>query len=138
MRLVYDVDRSDGFGRTLAYVYRSEDGLFLNAELLRQGYAQLLTVPPNVAKVDELRALQAEARSGNRGLWNACPVPTTTTVPATATTRAAGCDSAYPDVCIPPPPPDLDCPEISYRNFRVLSPDPHRFDGDHDGVGCET
>jgi micrococcal nuclease len=35
------------------------------------------------------------------------------------------------------PPPDLDCPEISYRNFRVIGSDPHRFDGDHDGIGCE-
>jgi PASTA domain len=48
------------------------------------------------------------------------------------------CDPAYPTVCIPPPPPDLDCGDISYRNFKVLSPDPHGFDGDHDGIGCET
>jgi Protein of unknown function (DUF1524) len=48
------------------------------------------------------------------------------------------CDDAYPTVCIPPPPPDLDCGDISYRNFTVLAPDPHGFDGDHDGVGCET
>lgn len=47
------------------------------------------------------------------------------------------CDPAYPDVCIPSPPPDLDCRDISYRNFRVLSPDPHFFDGDGDGLGCE-
>lgn len=49
----------------------------------------------------------------------------------------SNCDPAYPDVCIPSPPPDLDCGEISYRNFRVLQPDPHRFDGDRDGIGCE-
>jgi hypothetical protein len=52
------------------------------------------------------------------------------------------CAASYPTVCIPPPPPDLDCADIRYRNFRVLwnvaNPDPHRFDGDHDGVGCET
>jgi len=47
------------------------------------------------------------------------------------------CGPAYPDVCIPPPPPDLDCNEIPYRRFRVLPPDPHRFDGDNDGIGCE-
>jgi hypothetical protein len=49
------------------------------------------------------------------------------------------CDPAYPDenVCIPPPPPDLDCGEIEYRNFTVLPPDPHHFDGDKDGIGCE-
>jgi hypothetical protein len=49
------------------------------------------------------------------------------------------CSPAYPTVCIPPPPPDLDCREIRYRNFKVLAPDPHNFDGpDNDGIGCET
>lgn len=47
------------------------------------------------------------------------------------------CDPSYPDVCIPPYPPDLDCGDIPYKNFRVLPPDPHRFDGDKDGIGCE-
>lgn len=49
------------------------------------------------------------------------------------------CDPSYPDpgVCIPPPPPDLDCDQIPYRRFRVLAPDPHNFDGDGDGIGCE-
>jgi micrococcal nuclease len=41
-------------------------------------------------------------------------------------------------VCIPPAPPDLDCGEISFRRFQVLPPDPHGFDGDNDGVGCES
>jgi micrococcal nuclease len=58
-----------------------------------------------------------------------------------ATTVAGNCAPSYPDVCIPPP-PDLDCGQISYRNFRVVytvpNPDPHRFDGDHDGIGCES
>jgi hypothetical protein len=58
--------------------------------------------------------------------------------PTAAPTGRAGCDPAYPTVCIPPPPPDLDCGQISFRNFVVLAPDPHRFDGDHDGIGCET
>jgi hypothetical protein len=53
-------------------------------------------------------------------------------------TPAAGCDPAYPTVCIPPPPPDLDCGDIPYRRFTVLAPDPHHFDGDHDGIGCES
>jgi micrococcal nuclease len=48
------------------------------------------------------------------------------------------CDPAYPEVCIPPPPPDLDCQDIEYRNFTVLDPDPHNFDGDDDGIGCES
>jgi hypothetical protein len=53
-----------------------------------------------------------------------------------------GCAASYPDECIPPPPPDLNCADIPYRNFRVLwnvpDPDPHHFDGDKDGIGCES
>jgi uncharacterized repeat protein (TIGR01451 family) len=48
------------------------------------------------------------------------------------------CDPSYPTVCIPPPPPDLDCSDIPYRNFTVLPPDPHGFDGNRDGIGCES
>jgi Excalibur calcium-binding domain len=51
--------------------------------------------------------------------------------------RNASCDSHYPDHCIPPAPPDLDCPDVAYTNFRVVSGDPHRFDADKDGIGCE-
>ncbi len=50
---------------------------------------------------------------------------------------AKNCDPAYPSVCIPSPLPDLDCKDIPYRNFKVLPPDPHRFDRDKDGIGCE-
>ena len=48
------------------------------------------------------------------------------------------CDPSYPTVCIPPPPPDLNCGDISARNFTVIGSDPHRFDNDNDGVGCEA
>jgi hypothetical protein len=77
------------------------------------------------------------------------PPTTTTTRPATTTTTAkvttttttpvqtASCDSHYPDHCIPAAPPDLDCPDIRYTNFRVVGGDPHRFDADKDGIGCE-
>ncbi|MBD2115169.1 MULTISPECIES: hypothetical protein [Cyanophyceae] len=50
----------------------------------------------------------------------------------------ADCDPAYPDVCIPSPPPDLDCGDITHRNFTVTGDDPHGFDGDSDGMGCEA
>ena len=68
------------------------------------------------------------------------PAPTSTPQPtATPTaTRPADCDPAYPTVCIPPPPPDLNCPElVPLVNFQVLPPDPHRLDADKDGIGCE-
>jgi hypothetical protein len=47
----------------------------------------------------------------------------------------SNCHPSYPTVCIPPPPPDLDCGDISFTNFRVVGSDPHGFDGDNDGVG---
>jgi hypothetical protein len=46
------------------------------------------------------------------------------------------CDPAYPDTCIFPPPPDLDCRDIAHRAFRVLPPDRHNFDRTGDGLGC--
>ena len=48
------------------------------------------------------------------------------------------CDESYPDICIPPYPPDIDCSEIEFSNFRVYQPDPHGLDGDNDGIGCES
>ncbi|MDQ3966937.1 MAG: hypothetical protein M3275_00910, partial [Thermoproteota archaeon] len=49
------------------------------------------------------------------------------------------CDPSYPDICIPPPPPNLNCEDVGFLSFRVLSPDPHGFDGnDNDGIGCEV
>jgi hypothetical protein len=52
------------------------------------------------------------------------------------------CAPSYPGVCIPPPRPDLNCPDIPHRNFRVRwdvpNPDPHHFDGNRNRIGCET
>jgi len=57
---------------------------------------------------------------------------------STSTTINPNCDSSYPDLCILPYPPDLDCGEIQFSNFRVIQPDPHGFDTDYDGIGCEV
>ncbi len=72
VRLVGDAEQRDRYGRLLAYVYRRDDGLFVNAELLRRGYAQLLTIPPNVAHTDEFAAIARDARAGSQGLWGTC------------------------------------------------------------------
>lgn len=54
--------------------------------------------------------------------------------------KASGpCDPSYPNVCIPPYPPDLNCDDVPYVNIRVIGSDPHGLDGyDNDGKGCET
>ncbi len=70
VRLVYDAEARDRFGRLLAYVYR--DDVFVNAELIRRGYGKPLEVPPNVAHAAELRRLGSAARRARRGLWSRC------------------------------------------------------------------
>jgi micrococcal nuclease len=68
VRLEYDVTRYDQYHRTLAYVFL-EDGTFVNAELIKEGYAVVLTVPPNVKYADVFTRLQRKARRQKRGLW---------------------------------------------------------------------
>ena len=75
VRLVGDVEDRDRYDRVLAYVYRARDGLFVNLELARGGYADLLTYPPNVAHTAALQAAVSEARRDQRGLWQACGGP---------------------------------------------------------------
>lgn len=68
VRLEFDVDSLDRYGRLLAYVYL-ENGLFVNAELVRKGYAQVATFPPNVKYADYFLKLQRKARDRKLGLW---------------------------------------------------------------------
>jgi micrococcal nuclease len=70
VRLEYDVEHLDRYERTLAYVYRLDDGLFVNLDLLTEGYAEQFTVPPNVARAEELSRAVATARNAGKGLWS--------------------------------------------------------------------
>jgi len=69
VRLETDVRPRDQYKRLLAYVYL-EDGTFVNAHLVKNGYAKVYTVPPNVKHSDTFLKLQQEARKNKRGLWN--------------------------------------------------------------------
>jgi micrococcal nuclease len=71
VRLVFDRDRKDRYDRLLAYVYLP-DGTFVNEQLVRQGFASDLTVPPNVKFAERFGRLADEARAGDLGLWKAC------------------------------------------------------------------
>jgi micrococcal nuclease len=62
----------DRYRRLLAYVYRRRDGVFVNAALVRAGFARTLTISPNTAHAGELRRLESAARTAGRGLWSAC------------------------------------------------------------------
>jgi micrococcal nuclease len=136
-----DVSDADRFGRLLRYVYLA-DGSMVNELLVVEGFAQVSTFPPDVKHQQRFLAAQQKARSANLGLWGSCQGPAASQAPAVQPTTPAGqgnCHPSYPTVCIPPPPPDLDCGDVPYRQFQVLPPDPHRFDGsDNDGIGCES
>ena len=67
VRLELDVQSRDRYGRLLAYVW--VDDVMVNAELVRRGYAQVMTVPPNVRYQSLFLRLQREARAAGRGLW---------------------------------------------------------------------
>ena len=82
---------------------------------------------------------QQQALANQVGMWAQIPTaPPRVNMMAPSNSLGSNCHTSYPDVCNPPPPPDLDCPQISYCRFKVLPPDPHRFDGDDDGIGFES
>jgi len=70
VRLVFDRELRDVYGRLLAYVYA--DGRFVNAALVREGFARTLEIPPNTAEADRLAALEQRAGRAGVGLWSAC------------------------------------------------------------------
>jgi micrococcal nuclease len=69
VRLETDVQTRDRYGRLLAYVWVGDT--MVNAELVRRGYAQVMTVPPNVRHQALFVSLQRQAREAGRGLWAA-------------------------------------------------------------------
>lgn len=137
------LDQVDRYDRLLRYVWRG--GVNVNLELVRRGAATVWLYHGDRGRyAAQLLAAAADARKAKRGLWGACPQaiwdpydPATTGRSGPAARSASGCDSSYVGVCIPPPPPDLDCADIKAKGFRVVAADPHRLDGDHDGFGCE-
>jgi micrococcal nuclease len=132
--------RVDRYGRTLAYVWLP-DGRLFNRIIIAEGYAHEYTYAVPYRYRDSFRAAERSARASGRGLWSPATCAGDTEQPAGRVTppadAPAGCDPSYTGVCIPSPPPDLDCGDIPFRRFTVVGPDPHRFDGEHDGIGCE-
>lgn len=142
--LELDVQERDRYGRLLAYAWlerpRGREAseirrAMFNAVLLTEGYAQLLTVPPNVRYADVFVALQREAREQGRGLWGL---------------EDRGSAAARPESRsrpqYDPAGPDRDCSDFAtWREAQAFfeaaggpARDPHRLDGDRDGVACEN
>ena len=72
VRLERDVVGRDDYGRILAYVYRVSDGILVNYEIIRQGYARPLTIPPNVAHAELFVEAARAAERDDAGLWAGC------------------------------------------------------------------
>ena len=155
----------DRYDRLLRYAWLDFGGgevYLVNEVMARSGYAAQSTFPPDVKYEAQIREAAAFAREHGYGLWSACqtdaegdtnelagaqgtwprPRPSRSRCrPRPVAAPASGeCDPSYPDVCIPPMwvSGDLDCGQIAFRRFAVVPPDPHGFDGDSDGVGCES
>ena len=161
-----DETNRDRFDRLLRYVWvsKKDRGRYLaNEVMVRDGFALAKRYRPDTARAERLEAAQARAIDAGRGLWSACPefvvsltpistaAPIPTDVPvveapvdvppvdiAPIGIASGGCDPSYPELCIPIGSPDLDCPDIGARRFTVFPPDSHGFDGDYDGIGCES
>lgn len=68
VRIEQDVERTDQYGRVLAYLWTA-DNMLINLEMIKNGYAMLYTVPPNVKYVEEFRKAQSDAREKRMGIW---------------------------------------------------------------------
>src|SRR5829696_417726 len=148
VRLELDVQKIDPYGRLLAYVYLP-DGQMFNETLLREGYAQVATFPPNVKYVDRFLEAQREARAANRGLWglSAAELCQQTDRNNGIGGGCSGSEAESPAASQSASPEsgadsNLDCASFGTHPEaqRVLEQDPsdpNYLDGDGDGVACE-
>jgi len=122
-----------------------------NASTTKAG--PLITIVPAISEVfNSFEVVKNETALPLRSFENEASIPDSSdeeqsvapTPPSTAPSppeedeEQSDCDNSYPDFCIPSPPPDLDCSDIDEKDFTVRDPDPHKFDGDNDGKGCES
>jgi len=121
-------DERDRFGRLLAYVFAEGESRSANERLVESGHARVFVFGGTpFARADDFMRAEAAAREEERGLWGACEsdepeVPT------------GECDPGYSG-CVPPHPPDVDCDDVD-GPVTVRGDDPHRLDGDGDGLAC--
>jgi micrococcal nuclease len=138
---------TDKYKRLVAEIYVGNRSV--NVNMVQEGqavvYHQYLKSCPQ--SKDSLLKGENYAKQKRLAFWNqANPVmpwdfrhkttQKTSSIPAQPQ-QQNNCDPSYPDFCIPKNSPDLNCRDISQRRFRVLPPDPHGFDRDGDGIGCE-
>lgn len=144
-----DVSETDQFGRALRYVWVRDGGdwLLVNLELIRLGYAQVSTFPPDVKYVDAIYLpAQEEARDSGIGMWGVPPTPVPTAAPAapTAAPLAGNCHPSYVGYCVTAGIGDWDCaggsgngPNYLPVTVQVVGYDEYGLDADNDRWGCE-
>jgi micrococcal nuclease len=132
LRIEFDSRRADGEGWLLAWLWAGDE--LVNASILRSGAASLSRYWPDQRYEDALQRAQLAAARSRDGLWASCPRLRQFPGPGSSDRT---CDPSYPGRCVDPFPPDLDCDEVPFANFRIAGPDLHDLDGDGDGLGCE-
>ncbi len=162
VELEFDVEKTDQYGRLLAYVY-PQGGEMFNEDLVEEGYAQAYAYPPNTRYADRFAAVQEQARNAGLGIWSLGPdqlalltdrgngvgadgcAPLAPEPPPQYQAPAVPAPVPYPDVpdtpAAPPVGRDLDCKDfgsLAEVQESIAAGDPHGLDADGDGSGCES
>ncbi len=147
VRLTYDPSqgRTDAYGRILGYIDVPGSGDY-GLSMIESGFAAEYTYDAAYHRQRAYRAAQRRAQTASHGIWRRCggvdtpleqpttePEPTSE-APPTADS-GAGCAAGY-SPCVPSYPPDLDCDDVD-GPITITGNDPHGFDADDDGVGCD-
>ena len=145
-------DRFDSYGRLLAYVTRS--GTDFGARQLSAGWAEVYVFERRFRRYARFQGAEDRARAAGRGVWGKCrgdfheplpepppppppPPPAPVPTPAPSPSPSPSCNSNYSGACLPLT-GDVDCSEITARNFYVVGTDVFALDGDGDAIACES
>ncbi|OKH29780.1 hypothetical protein NIES2101_43005 [Calothrix sp. HK-06] len=141
--------QKDKYNRTVGEIFIGDKSI--NLQMVQEGHAvvyrQYLSNCASIQK--QYVAAEANAKRQKLAFWNqskpvmpwdfrkGCGATQQSRQPTQSQQTQNNCDPSYPDFCIPKNLPDLNCPDVAYKNFRVVGNDPHGFDRDGDGIGCE-
>lgn len=135
IQMVKDISETDRYGRLLRYVYIGDN--FINDMLVRTGYANASSYPPDIMYQNQFNSAEREAREGGRGLWSSCSIQTTSVVKPTNTTKGTSTQSSgesYSCNC------SKTCSEINScaeAQYQLSICGCLQRDGNGDGIACE-
>jgi micrococcal nuclease len=135
VRLETDQESRDKYERSLVYLFRSSDNMFINGELVKQGYARQGTYGKNTKYDGLLRGYEQEAQAARRGLWSKCNAPKVSPIANKNTLTVKLSNPGDIKNC-----KDFDDyreAKAWYDTYFMLYGDVARLDGDGDGIPCE-